>query len=283
MAYTLQDVLKNEESTLRLYFDDIADSTPLSREKEVELSARIHAGDQDARDELVQANLRFVIDVAKNYQNRGLSLADLISAGNVGLMTAAERFDGAKGFKFISYAVWWIKQSIKRGLANQGKTIRLPVHLVEKISRMRRERLNLLDKLGREPTNRELGQALGVPPAKVALMRRAAMRPASLDSPVGDESSTQLGELVSDENAVVPDRELSDKNISGILRLLIGELPDREMKILTRRFGLDGEEVQTLEEIGHRFSVTRERIRQLQNGALAKLRKMLDQLEASPQ
>ena len=143
---------------------------------------------------------------------------------------------------------------------------------------MRRERLNLLDKLGREPTNRELAQALGVSPAKVELMPRA-----SLDSPVGDESYTHLGELFSDENAGVPDRELSDKNISGILRLLIGELLDREMKILTRRFGLDGEEEQTLEEIGHRFGITRERIRQLQNAALAKLRKMLDQLEADPQ
>ena len=273
----------DSDSSLRVYLREISKTDLLTREEEVALAARIKKGDKKARAHMIKANLRLVVKIAQDYSGYGLPLADLISEGNIGLMKAVERFDPAKGAKLSTYSSWWIKQSIKRGLANQGKTIRLPVHLVEKISRMRRERLNLLDKLGREPTNRELGHALGVPPAKVALMRRAAMRPASLDSPVGDESSTQLGELVSDENAVVPDRELSDKNISGILRLLIGELPDREMKILTRRFGLDGEEVQTLEEIGHRFSVTRERIRQLQNGALAKLRKMLDQLEASPQ
>jgi len=205
------------------------------------LAKRIQAGDAEPRQEMILANLRFVVKIALDYEGLGLPLLDLINEGNIGLMKAVERFDPAKGAKLSTYSSWWIKQSIKRGLANQGKTIRLPVHLVEKISRMRRERLNLLDKLGREPTNRELVQALGVPPAKVALMRRAAMRPASLDSPVGNESSTHLGELFSDENAGVPDRELSDKNISGILRLLIGELPYREMKILTRRFGLDGE------------------------------------------
>ena len=274
---------EGEHSAVRIYFREIGRFGRITPQEEVRLARRIHAGDAEARQKMILANLRFVVKIALDYQGLGLPLLDLINEGNIGLMKAVERFDPAKGAKLSTYSSWWIKQSIKRGLANQGKTIRLPVHLVEKISRMRRERLNLLDKLGREPTNRELGQALGVPPAKVALMRRAAMRPASLDSPVGDESSTQLGELVSDENAVVPDRELSDKNISGILRLLIGELPDREMKILTRRFGLDGEEVQTLEDIGHRFGITRERIRQLQNGALGKLRKMLDQLEASPQ
>jgi len=274
---------EGEHSAVRIYFREIGQFARITPEEEIRLAKRIQSGDAAALQEMILANLRFVVKIALGYEGLGLPLLDLINEGNIGLMKAVERFDPAKGGKLSTYSSWWIKQSIKRGLANQGKTIRLPVHLVEKISRMRRERLNLLDKLGREPTNRELGQALGVPPAKVALMRRAAMRPASLDSPVGDESSTQLGELVSDENAVVPDRGLSDKNISGILLLLIGELPDREMKILTRRFGLDGEEVQTLEEIGHRFGITRERIRQLQNGALAKLRKMLDQLEASPQ
>ena len=274
---------EGEHSAVRIYFREIGQFGRITPEEEIRLAKRIQSGDAAALQEMILANLRFVVKIALGYEGLGLPLLDLINEGNIGLMKAVERFDPAKGAKLSTYSSWWIKQSIKRGLANQGKTIRLPVHLVEKISRMHRERLNLLDKLGREPTNRELGQALGVPPAKVALMRRAAMRPASLDSPVGDESSTQLGELVSDENAVVPDRGLSDKNISGILLLLIGELPDREMKILTRRFGLDGEEVQTLEEIGHRFGITRERIRQLQNGALAKLRKMLDQLEASPQ
>jgi RNA polymerase primary sigma factor len=274
---------EGEYSAVRIYFREIGQFGRITPEEEIRLAKRIQAGDAEARQEMILANLRFVVKIALAYEGLGLPLLDLINEGNIGLMKAVERFDPAKGAKLSTYSSWWIKQSIKRGLANQGKTIRLPVHLVEKISRMRRERLNLLDKLGREPTNRELAQALGVPAGKVALMRRAAMRPASLDSTVGDESSTQLGELVSDEQAVVPDRELSDKNISGILRLLIDELPDREMKILTRRFGLDGEEVQTLEEIGHRFGITRERIRQLQNVALAKMRKRLDQLEGSPQ
>ena len=274
---------EGEHSAVRIYFREIGQYGRITPAEEIRLAKRIQAGDADARQEMILANLRFVVKIALDYEGLGLPLLDLINEGNIGLMKAVERFDPAKGAKLSTYSSWWIKQSIKRGLANQGKTIRLPVHLVEKISRMRRERLNLLDKLGREPTNRELGQALGVPPAKVALMRRAAMRPASLDSPVGDESSTRLGELVCDENAAVPDRELSDKNISGILRALIGELPDREVQILVRRFGLDGEEEQTLEEIGQHFGITRERIRQLQNAALAKLHQMLDRLEADPQ
>ena len=273
---------EGEHSAGRIYFREFGQFDRITPEEEIRLAKRIHAGDAEARQKMILANLRFVVKIALDYERLGLPLLDLINEGNIGLMKAVERFDPAKGSKLSTYSSWWIKQSIKRGLANQGKIIRLPVHLVEKISRMRRERLNLLDKLGREPTNRELGRALGVPPAKVALMRRAAMRPASLDSPVGDESSTQLGELVSDENAVMPDRELSDKNISGILRSLIGELPDREVQILVRRFGLDGEEEQTLEEIGQHFGITRERIRQLQNAALAKLHQMLDRLEADP-
>jgi RNA polymerase primary sigma factor len=273
---------EGEHSAVRIYFREIGQFGRITPEDEIRLAKRIRAGDAEARQQMILANLRFVVKIALDYEGLGLPLLDLINEGNIGLMKAVERFDPAKGGKLSTYSSWWIKQSIKRGLANQGKTIRLPVHLVEKISRMRRERLNLLDRLGREPTNRELGQALGLQPGKVALMRRAAMRPASLDSPVGDESSTKLGELVSDENAAVPDRELSDKNISGILRALIGELPEREVQILVRRFGLDGEEEQTLEEIGQHFGVTRERIRQLQNAALAKLHQKLDQLEADP-
>ena len=273
---------EGEHSAVRIYFREIGQFGRITPEDEIRLAKRIRAGDAEARQQMILANLRFVVKIALDYEGLGLPLLDLINEGNIGLMKVVERFDPAKGGKLSTYSSWWIKQSIKRGLANQGKTIRLPVHLVEKISRMRRERLNLLDRLGREPTNRELGEALGLQPGKVALMRRAAMRPASLDSPVGDESSTKLGELVSDENAAVPDRELSDKNISGILRALIGELPDREVQILVRRFGLDGEEEQTLEEIGRHFGVTRERIRQLQNAALAKLHQKLDQLEADP-
>ncbi|MDP7048200.1 MAG: RNA polymerase sigma factor RpoD/SigA [Verrucomicrobiota bacterium] len=273
---------EGEHSAVQIYFREIGQFGRITREDEIRLAKRIQVGDAEARQQMILANLRFVVKIAMDYEGLGLPLLDLINEGNIGLMKAVERFDPAKGGKLSTYSSWWIKQSIKRAFANQSKTIRLPVHLMEQISRMRRERLNLLDRLGREPTDRELGQTLGVSAAKVALMRRAAMRPASLDSPVGDESSAHLGELVSDENAAVPDRELSDKNISGILCALIGELPKREVHIIVHRFGLDGEEEQTLEEIGQHFGITRERIRQLQNAALAKLHEKLDQLEADP-
>ena len=189
-------------------------------------------------------------------------------------MKAVERFDPEKGGKLSTYSLWWIKQGIKRALANQGKTISLPFHLVEKIARMR-----LLDEFGREPMYAELGQA----PRKVALIRRVARRPSSLDVPLSAECITSLGELVPCKAAVIPDREMDDNNISTLLDELFGLLPDREVEILTRRFGLAGNETATLEEIGKQFGVTRERVRQLQNAALAKLRQKIDELKKAPQ
>jgi RNA polymerase primary sigma factor len=272
MAYTLQEVLKNEESTLRLYFDDIADSTPLSREKEVELSARIHSGDQDARDELVQANLRFVIDVAKNYQNRGLSLADLISAGNVGLMTAAERFDGTKGFKFISYAVWWIKQSILQTIADHARTVRLPLNklsLLKDISKASR-------KLGQgretEPEIEEIARELDVSPQEVRDTILSARTVRSLDESFEEDDDRNLMNVLRDEHGVTPDGDVMEQASRTQLESVLESLDVREMKIIRLYFGLDGAESMTLEQIGGLMSLTRERVRQLKERALGKLR-----------
>jgi RNA polymerase primary sigma factor len=272
MAYTLQDVLKNEESTLRLYFDDIADSTPLSREKEVELSARIHAGDQEARDELVQANLRFVIDVAKNYQNRGLSLADLISAGNVGLMTAAERFDGTKGFKFISYAVWWIKQSILQTIAEHARTVRLPLNklsLLKDISKASR-------KLGQgretEPEIEEIAAELDVSPQEVQETILAARTVRSLDESFEDDDDRNLMNVLQDDQQITPDGDVMEQAARTQLENVLEALDEREMRIIRLYFGLDGAEAMTLEQIGGTMNLTRERVRQLKERALGKLR-----------
>ena len=272
-----------EHTAEKIYFREIGHFDRITPEEEVRLAKRIRQGDDEARQRMIHANLRLVVKIALDYEGLGLPLPDLINEGNIGLMKSVEWFDPEKGGKLSTYSSWWIKQGIKRALANQGKTIRLPVHLVEKIARMRRERMRLLDELRREPSDVELGQALGLAPRKVALMRRVARRPSSLDAPLSAESITSFGELVPDEAAVIPDREMVDNKMSTLLHVLIRLLPDREVEILTRRFGLDGNETATLEEIRKQFGVTRERVRQLQNTALAKLRQTIDELEKAPQ
>ncbi len=272
MAYTLQEVLKDEESALRLYFDDISDSTPLSREKEVELSAKVHAGDQDARDELAQANLRFVIDVAKKYQNRGLSLSDLISAGNVGLMTAAERFDGEKGFKFISYAVWWIKQSILQTIAEHARTVRLPLNklsLLKDISKASR-------KLGQgretEPHVEEIAKELDMAPQDVLDTMLHARTVRSLDESFEEDDERSLMNILRDDNQATPDMHVMETAARNQLDEVLESLDEREFRIIRLYFGLDGNESMTLEEIGGTMNLTRERVRQLKERALGKLR-----------
>ena len=201
----------------------------------------------------------------------------------MGLMKAVDRFDPTKGAKLSTYAAWWIKQSVKRALANQGKTIRLPIHLVDKIAKMRRVALRFQDEFGREPTNEELAEELETTPAKVALMRSSAIRPASLDAPIGnDADASRPGELVPDEKAETAYETLSERTRHEMVRNLLPSLDDRELSILRQRFGLDGGEEKTLEEVGVEFGVTRERIRQLQNVALAKLRKRIDAIERLP-
>ncbi len=268
------------ETAIRLYLREIGKVDLLTPQQEIELAARIKAGDKDAREHMIKANLRLVVKIAHDYDWLGLPLLDLINEGNIGLMKAVERFDPAKGGKLSTYAAWWIKQAIKRALANQAKTIRLPVHLVDKISKMRKVTMQLQEEFGREPTDEEIGEEMGLTASRVAQMRTAAIRPASLDAPIGDDSdSNNFGEIIEDENADTPYELLEEKTIVGMLRDLVKTLPEREATILNYRFGLDGGNEKTLEEVGHKFGVTRERVRQIQNIALNKLRKKIEKIE----
>jgi len=205
------------DSAIRLYLREIGQVKLLTPQEEIELAAKIKKGDRKAREHMIKANLRLVVKIARDYEGIGLPLLDLISEGNIGLMKAVERFDPKKGGKLSTYGSWWIKQSIKRALANQSKTIRLPVHLVDKISRMRRTAMKLQEDLGREPTDEELAAELGTTAARVSQMRTASIRPASLDAPVGDDDSNNFSEIVEDERAVNPYDELEDKTVTGIL------------------------------------------------------------------
>jgi RNA polymerase primary sigma factor len=267
------------DSAIRLYLREIGQVKLLTPQEEIELAARIKKGDKKAREHMIKANLRLVVKIARDYEGIGLPLLDLISEGNIGLMKAVERFDPKKGGKLSTYGSWWIKQSIKRALANQSKTIRLPVHLVDKISKMRRTAMKLQEEFGREPTDEELAAELGTTAARVSQMRTASIRPASLDAPVGDDDSNSYSEIVEDERAVNPYEELEDKTVTGMLQDMVKHLDDREATILRFRFGLDGGNEKTLEEVGEKFGVTRERVRQIQNLALRKLRKMIERLE----
>src|SRR5258708_4693998 len=265
-----------ERSILQLYLQEIGKTPLLTIAEEVRLAKRIRKGDKAARDHMIQANLRLVVKIAHDYKDFGLPLLDLTSEGNIGLIKAVERFDPRKGGKLSTYAAWWIKQSVKRALANQGKTIRLPVHLVDKISKMRRAATALTEEFGREPTDEEVAMELGMPVNKVAHLKSVSVRPASLDAPLGEESeSTTFGDIVGDDNAVSPFDNLREKNMSADLKAMIASLDEREAKIIKLRFGLDGEEEMTLEEVGRRFKITRERVRQLQHLALSKMRKLM--------
>jgi len=268
------------DTAIKLYLREIGLVKLLTPQEEIELAARIKKGDKKAREHMIKANLRLVVKIARDYEGIGLPLLDLISEGNIGLMKAVERFDPAKGGKLSTYGSWWIKQSIKRALANQSKTIRLPVHLVDKISKMRRLTMRLHEELGREPTDDEVAGEMGIPASRVTQMRMAAVRPASLDAPIGDDDSNSYSEVVEDENAETPYEQLEDKTVTKKLREMVTTLDPREATILRSRFGLDGGTEKTLEEVGVKFGVTRERVRQIQNIALRKLRKMIEKLEA---
>jgi RNA polymerase primary sigma factor len=269
------------DTSIRLYLREIGQVKLLTPDEEIQLAARIKKGDKKAREHMIKANLRLVVKIARDYEGIGLPLLDLISEGNIGLMKAVERFDPKKGGKLSTYGSWWIKQSIKRALANQSKTIRLPVHLVDKISKMRRTAMKLQEMLGREPTDEELADEMGMTALRVRQMRQAAVRPASLDAPIGDDDSNNFSDVVQDENATSPYEDLEDKTITGMLQDLVKHLNEREATILRYRFGLDGGTEKTLEEVGVKFGVTRERVRQIQNLALRKLRKMIEKLEKS--
>jgi RNA polymerase primary sigma factor len=264
---------------LNRYLREIGRFPLLTPQQEIELAAQIKKGDAKAREQMINANLRLVVTIAHDYANLGLPLLDLISEGNIGLTKAVERFDPAKGAKLSTYAMWWIKQSIKRALANQSKTIRLPVHLGDKLAKMRRVSLQMSDELGREPTDDELGEEIGIASEKVARLKSLGIRPVSLDAPIGDDDSTEFGEIIGDEDADTPFELLRDKNLLHEMDGLLDALDKREKTIISQRFGLDGGKPKTLEDVGKNFGVTRERIRQLQNIALAKLRRALSKKE----
>lgn len=263
------------DSSLKFYLREISKTPLLTVAEETALAERIKMGDEAARTHMIQANLRLVVKIAQDYSGYGLSLSDLISEGNIGLMHAVERFDPEKGGKLSTYGAWWIKQSIKRALANQSKTIRLPIHMVDKIARMRRIASSLAESLGREPTDDELAEELGLPRQKIAMLKQASQRPTSLDAPINESDATEYGEVISDENATSPLDALSDKNLHGEIDGLLSILNERERRIIDERFGLNGLKPMLLEDVGREFGVSRERIRQLQNSALEKMRKAL--------
>jgi len=270
----------NETDTgLNRYLREIGRFPRLTPQQEIELAAKIKKGDAKAHEQMINSNLRLVVTIAHDYANLGLPLLDLVSEGNIGLTKAVERFEPGKGAKLSTYAMWWIKQSIKRALANQSKTIRLPVHLVDKVAKVRRVSLQMSDELGREPTDDELGEEIGIASDKVARLRSVGIRPASLDAPIGDDDSTEFGEVIGDEDAQTPFELLRDESLRSEVDGLIAVLDSREKKIISQRFGLDGGKPKTLEDVSKGFGVTRERIRQLQNIALAKLRRALSKRE----
>ncbi len=274
-------VPRERSNAYSLYLREIGKTKLLTPQEEIKLAARIKRGDGRAREEMIKANLRLVVKIAREYEDYGVPLLDLINEGNIGLMKAVERFDPAKGAKLSTYAAWWIKQAIRRALSNQSKTIRLPVHVGDKLVHMRRTATRLHEELGREPTDDELAHAMETTAVRIAELRNAGARPSSLDAPIGgDDDSNPFGDIIGDEKADTPYVQLEGKTNTELIRELVEKLPEREATILRYRFGLDGDDERTLEEVGQKFGVTRERIRQLQNIALNKLRKMIQKREA---
>ncbi|HKS37050.1 MAG TPA: RNA polymerase sigma factor RpoD/SigA [Verrucomicrobiae bacterium] len=268
------------DTGFHLYLREIGQTPLLTVNEEVLLAKRIRKGDRKAREHMIKANLRLVVKIARDYEGYGLPLLDLINEGNIGLMKGVERFDPRKGAKLSTYAAWWIKQSIKRALANQSKTIRLPVHVVDKLFHLRRAAAKLEEVLGREATDEELAGELGYPVNRIKQWRSAAIRPTSLEAPLGDDEDSRVAEVVKDENADTPYELLEEKANTHMVRSMVETLDIREREILRQRFGLDGDDKKTLEEIGEQFGVTRERIRQIEELALRKLRKKIEKLEA---
>ncbi len=262
---------------LQLYLREIGQVKLITPQEEIVLAKRIRRGDRQAREQMIKANLRLVVKIAHDYEGMGLPLLDLINEGNIGLMKGVERFDPRKGAKLSTYASWWIKQSIKRALANQGKTIRLPVHVVDKVAHIRRAEVKLREAFDRDPTDEELAHELDLDPRRIRQYRQASKAPVSLDAPIGDDATERVSEMVADPNAAAPFDRLVQETDTQLVREVLGTLDQRESRILAMRFGLNDGQPRTLEEVGAQLGVTRERIRQIQEHALKKLRQKMEE------
>ena len=260
------------DDPVRMYLKDIGKIPLLDPEREAYLAERIALGDQDAKNELVEANLRLVVSIAKKHVGRGMYFLDLIQEGNLGLMKAVDKFDHTKGYKFSTYATWWIRQAITRAIADQARTIRIPVHMVETINKLIRVQRQLLQELGREPYPEEIAEKMGLPVERVREIQKISQEPVSLETPIGEEEDSHLGDFIQDDNVPVPAEAAAFTLLKEQLVEVLGTLTEREQKVLCLRFGLEDGRARTLEEVGKEFDVTRERIRQIEAKALRKLR-----------
>ena len=260
------------EDPVRMYLKEIGKVPLLSAEREIELAQRMEEGDEAAKKKLAEANLRLVVSIAKRYVGRGMLFLDLIQEGNLGLIKAVEKFDYRKGYKFSTYATWWIRQAITRAIADQARTIRIPVHMVETINKLIRVSRQLLQELGREPSPEEIAEEMDIPVERVREILKISQEPVSLETPIGEEEDSHLGDFIQDENVPVPADAAAFTLLKEQLDEVLGTLTEREQKVLRLRFGLDDSRARTLEEVGKEFNVTRERIRQIEAKALRKLR-----------
>jgi len=261
---------------LQLFLKDIGKVPLLTAAQEVELAKRIERGDHSAKQKMVESNLRLVVSIAKNYRNQGLPFLDLIQEGTIGLVRAAEKFDYRKGFKFSTYATWWIRQAVARALADKARTIRMPVHVVEKLNKIGRIERKLLSEAGREPTIEEIARELEIDPDEIEHIRRSAQMPISLEKPVGDEEESEFGHFLADESAPAPYEAAETTLRKETLERILETLSLRERRVLEMRYGLDGQHPRTLDEVGRTFNVTRERVRQIENQCLKKLQALAE-------
>ena len=274
----VEEVLESDLKTrytgdaVQMYLDEIGKTPLLTKAQEVYLAKRIERGDRRAKAHLTRANLRLVVSIAKKYASRGVSLLDLVQEGNIGLMRAVEKFDYRKGYKFSTYATWWIRQAVTRAIADKGRTIRVPVHMVEKINKYYRVQRTLAAELNRDPTDEEIGTAMETEVEEISRIRRVSRRSISLETPVGEDHSSELGDFIADDDSDNPHDLAKSSLLKARMREALNGLPERERMVLEYRFGLTGGQPKTLEEVGERFEVTRERIRQIQLTALAKIK-----------